>query len=183
MAAGELILLVNDIPDHVDVYVRALQASGFRVHAVRCAADALEFATSGAPDLGVIDVRLPDMGGWDLCRAIKNDPAAGSLPIVILAPDVSETCADESARSGCNAWLAHPTRAEDIVRAVRQVLETDLDEPRSPAEAVLGVSSCPACATDRIKATLRVQFIQYYSCKDCGLCWRVDTPAPVSVDS
>src|SRR5687768_3552317 len=156
MGSSELILLVDDIPDHVNAYERALVANGFRVHLASRASDAMLFATNASPDLGLIDVRLPDMTGWELCRAIKADPAAGSMPIVMLTPDVSETCADDSARSGCAAWLAHPTRADDVVRIVREVLARKLDEPPSAADAVLGVANCPACATDRIKATLRV---------------------------
>ncbi len=175
MDTGELILLVNDIPDHFASYEHALRSSGFRVQAVSSGAEAIDFASESAADMAVIDVRLPDMTGWDVCREIKQRNDAANLPILMLTPDVTRTCAEDSARSGCNAWLAHPTRALDVVRAVQQVLALDRDEPRSPAEAAIGVTSCPACAGERIKATLRIQLIQYYSCIGCGLRWRVDS--------
>jgi CheY-like chemotaxis protein len=175
MISGELILLVDDIPDHFGAYQRALREEGFRVHAVSSGTEALHEVKASSPDLAVVDVRLPDMTGWDLCRAIKRDPNAGNPPILMLTADVSKTCADDSARSGCNAWLAHPARADDLVRAVRQVLALDVDAPASSDHALLGVTNCPACAADSIKATLRVSMIQYYCCAACGLCWRVDT--------
>jgi CheY-like chemotaxis protein len=175
MASGELILLVTDIPDHSGAYERALRQEGFRVDVASTGAGALDCVETSSPDLGVVDVRLPDMTGWELCRTIKRDPDAATLPILMLTPDVSKTCADDSARSGCNAWLAHPSRADDVVRAVRQVLALDTDAPPSPEEALVGVVTCPACSGDKVKATLRVSVIQYYGCQACGLRWRVDS--------
>ncbi len=169
-----LILLVNDIPDHVTAYERALVVSGFRVSIATTGAGALEQAAAAPPDCAVIDVRLPDMRGWDVCKQLKAGPS-GNIPIVLLAADVSRGTAAESASVGCNAWLAHPTIADDLVRTVRQVLASDGPEPASPEEAVLGARACPACAGERVKATLRMRLIQYFCCRDCGFCWRVDS--------
>ena len=170
----ELILLATDIPDHAESYATTLRAHGYRVEVARTGNEALHFATESAPDLGVFDVRLPDMSGWELCRAITDQPAT-ALPIVVLTEDLSRTCAENSARSGCHAWLARPTRAEDLVRIVRDVLSRDQNAPASFEDALLGVTSCPACLGRHLKATLRMSPIQYYSCKDCGLSWRVET--------
>jgi CheY-like chemotaxis protein len=169
-----LILLVNDIPDHVRAYERALVLTGFRVAVASSGAAAIAQAAATPPDCAVIDVRLPDMRGWDLCKQLKAGPG-GNIPIVLLAADLSKGSALESATVGCNAWLAHPTIADDLVRAVRQVLATEEPEPASPDDAVLGARSCPACAGDRVKPTLRMQLIQYFCCRDCGFCWRVDS--------
>jgi hypothetical protein len=94
---------------------------------------------------------------------------------VLLAADVTRGSAAESASVGCNAWLAHPTIADDLVRTVRRVLARDEAEPGSPEEAVLDVRLCPACSSERVKATLRMRLIQYFCCRDCGFCWRVDS--------
>jgi CheY-like chemotaxis protein len=170
----DLILLVNDIPDHAAAYERALVSNGFRVVLAATGAEALTSAGATRPHCAVIDVRLPDMRGWDLCKQLKAGPA-GNIPIVLLAPEVSRQSAAESASVGCNAWLAYPTIADDLVRAVRQVLATGESEPASAEDAVLGVRTCPACAGDRVKATLRMRLIQYFRCRDCGFCWRVDS--------
>jgi CheY-like chemotaxis protein len=170
----DLILLVNDIPDHAAAYERALVYNGFRVVMATTAADALAKAAARPPDCAVIDVRLPDMGGWDLCKQLKAGPA-GNIPIVLLAPEVSRQSATDSANVGCNAWLAYPTIADDLVRAVRQVLASGESEPASADEALLGARTCPACAGARVKATLRMRLIQYFFCRDCGFCWRVDS--------
>jgi CheY-like chemotaxis protein len=169
-----LILLVNDIPDHASAYERALVANGFRVSFAASGAAALAAAAGETPDCAVIDVRLPDMRGWDLCRQLKKD-SARNVPVVLLAPEVSKGSAADSASVGCNAWLAYPTIADDLVRAVRQVLATGESAPASPEDAVLMARACPACEGARLKPTLRMRLIQYFCCLDCGFCWRVDS--------
>lgn len=177
MASSALILLVDDIPDHATTYARALRADGFRLHLASSGEEALDLARTMPPDLVVVDVRLPDMTGWDLCRRLKSDETIGSPPVVVLTAEVSRECAKESAELGCKAWLAHPTRADDLVRAVRQVLASDLDVPPTPDAALLGVTACAGCGEGRIRATLRVGLIQQYACLACGFRWRVETQA------
>jgi two-component system KDP operon response regulator KdpE len=169
-----LILLVNDIPDHVVAYESALVHNGYRVIVAATGAEALAHADGISPDCAVIDVRLRDMRGWDLCKALKAR-REGRLPVVLLSGDVSKGTAVESASVGCNAWLAHPTIADDLVRTVRQVLAREETEPASPDEAILVIRACPACASERVKPTLRMRLIQYFCCRDCGFYWRVDS--------
>lgn len=173
MSSGELILLVNDIPDHLASYQRVLTEHGFRVRVARSGTEALGLVRETLPECAIIDLRLPDMTGWDLCREMKASDDSESVPIVVLTPDVSQVCATDSAKAGCNAWLAHPTVAEDLARTVRQVLDLNSASPE-PGEALLGLTECPACGSEQIRATLRVSPIQYYCCKGCGFCWRAE---------
>ena len=168
------ILLVDNIPDHATAYSAALEERGYRVRVALTGRDALSLARQVLPECVVIDVRLPDMSGWDLCREIKADAATCGMPVMVLTPDTSQNHVRESARVACNAWIAQPTKADDLVRAVEHVLAQDEAVPRSREEAVLGVARCPACESDRVRATLRVTVIQYYSCRTCGHAWRVE---------
>jgi CheY-like chemotaxis protein len=170
---GKLILLVNDIPDHLATYETALERHGFRVQVARTGEQALALARECLPHCAVIDLRLPDMTGWDLCREIKSNESPHTR-VIVLSPDVSKMCAADSSRSGCHAWLAHPTVAEDLVRTVRQVLELEVDAPTSFDSALMGMTACPGCDSDQVRAQLRVGGVQYYCCKACGFCWRMD---------
>jgi hypothetical protein len=75
---------------------------------------------------------------------------------------------------GCHAWLKQPTVADDLVEAVRQVLSASHDTPESPWDALLDVTSCPACDSREVRAGVRVGAVQYYCCQACRLCWRVE---------
>lgn len=127
------------------------------------------------PDCVVIDVRLPDMTGWELCRDIKADPALKSVRIIVLSHDTRELCAAESIKSGCHAWLAQPTLAHDVAQAVDYVVAQPADGPASSQDARLGVTACIACGSEGIRATLRLRTTQYYYCQACKFYWRIET--------
>jgi CheY-like chemotaxis protein len=168
------VLLVDNIPDHAEQYESALTERGYRVHLATTGLEALSIARTTSPACIIIDVRLPDMSGWDLCGALKREEGTRESAVVILTPDTSRAHALESARVHCNAWIAQPSQAQDLTRVVDHVLAQEDSVPATIEEAVLGVNSCPACESDRVKATLRVRPIQYYSCRACGHGWRVE---------
>ena len=168
-----LILLVDDITDHADHYEATLSQHGFRVQRARTGQDALRFARASLPECVVIDLRLPDMTGWELCRQL-HEHSEHRPRIIVLTPEVSAMCAAESTRVGCHAWLAHPTTGEDLARTVRQVLRLDTDVPVSAETALIGLKDCPVCKSEQVRATLREGLVQYYCCKACGFCWRVE---------
>jgi DNA-binding response OmpR family regulator len=170
----EVVLLVDDIRDHAVHYEAALTRHGFVVRVATTGEDALRLAREALPDCAVIDLRLPDMSGWDLCRDIRKPQANEPPAIIVLTPEVSKACAENSAKVGCNAWLAHPMHADDLVRTVRQVLNAETDAPASLDEALLGFKRCPGCESDSVRATLRVGPVQYYCCKACSFCWRAE---------
>jgi DNA-binding response OmpR family regulator len=173
---SEVVLLVDDIRDHAVNYEAALTRHGFRVRVATTGEEALRVVREAIPDCAVIDLRLPDMSGWDLCREIRKPKANGEgPPIIVLTPEVSKMCAEDSTKAGCSAWLAHPAIADDLARTVRQVLDYETNEPSSIDEALLGFKRCPVCESDTVRATLRVGAIQYYCCKACSFCWRAET--------
>ena len=179
MPTQDVILLVNDIPDHAVTYGRALTKHGFVVQLARSGADALQFAQHAAPDCAVIDLRLPDMTGWELCSQLKQR-SRDDMRIVVLTPDLSRASAKNSAANGCDAWLAHPTVAEDLVRTVKRVLNLETVAPASPDEALLDLKMCGACGSEQVRPTLRMGLIQYYCCQACAFCWRAEVPLPAS---
>lgn len=176
MTSSNLVLLVHDIADQADSYATAFAKAGYGVRLVTSGLDALADARTLQPDCVVIDLRLADMTGWELCRRLRDAGGAARLRIIVLTPDVSRDSAEDGVKVGCHAWLAHPAVAEDVVRTVRHVLSLDSDEPSSGEDAIL-VILCPVCDSDRVRATLRVSPIQYYYCRECRFSWRVDAVA------
>lgn len=178
MPAPEVILLVNDVPDHAASYERALTSHGFRVRVARSGKEAIAAARESLPDCAVIDLRLPDMSGWDLCREIRKPQKEDPPRIIVLTPEVSTMCAADSAKAGCHAWLAHPTIADDLAATVRHVLDYDTDAPGSTDDALMGFTTCPVCGSESVRSTLRVGVVQYYCCKACAFCWRAERLTP-----
>ena len=172
MSTG-LILLVNDIPDHGRVYEAALRARGYRVTLTASGMDALRLANTERPRCCVIDVRLPDMSGWDLCRRLKSESHLQNVPVVMLSPDASRQSLQSSRLAGCASWLMRPASPDDIIRAVEQVLDHGGSHP-ALHNALIGARNCPACDSDDLRAGVRVGPVQYFSCNGCRVRWRVD---------
>jgi DNA-binding response OmpR family regulator len=115
-----VILLVDDDP----VITRLLEVNfrlvGFRVAAVARGDVALERARAVPPDAVVLDVMLPGMGGYDVCRQMRSIPALADVPVVFLtarAPDE-----DQNARGGLGPvdFVTKPFEPDDLVELVRQ---------------------------------------------------------------
>lgn len=170
----DVILLVNDIPDHKDRYATALRARGYHVVQAHTGDSGMGLAARHPPRCIVIDLRLPDMSGWELCRRLKADRALRDVPVVVLAREISSHNARVSRDVGCTAWLARPTVGDDLVRAVEHVLSLGRSAPASHEEAILGLRACPACSSEEIRAGVRIGPLQYYGCTACGGRWRVD---------
>jgi DNA-binding response OmpR family regulator len=174
MRAAQFVLLVNDIPDHMHVYEAALRARGYRVSLADTGGEALDAARDARPDCIVIDERLSDMRGWDLCRQFKADAVLASIPIVMLAQELTAEAAAAGKHVGCDSWLARPAVPDDLARAVEEVLAKGTSAPEGAADAVLGGGACGACESTRIRAGVRIGPAQYFVCRACGFRWRAE---------
>jgi CheY-like chemotaxis protein len=70
-----LVLAVDDEPTNRYAVSRVLSQAGYKVIEASTGEEALRFIQSERPDLVVLDVRLPDISGYEICRRIKGDPA------------------------------------------------------------------------------------------------------------
>jgi CheY-like chemotaxis protein len=123
MAAETLVLLADD--DDVGRYVIAtmLRRAGFRVHEVADGIAALEAAASEAPDVVILDVKMPGLDGFAACRRIKSDPALRHLPVLLLSATFLETEAHvEGLETGADAYLTQPVEAPVLAATIRALL-------------------------------------------------------------
>jgi two-component system phosphate regulon response regulator PhoB len=120
--AAARVLLVDDQPDQVEMYHFALEQAGFVVDDAEDGTTAIAQARAECPDVIVLDIRLPDMSGWDVCDALRRDPRTERIPIIILTAAASSTLAQEAADHGCAAHLVKPCYPDDLTQMVRQIL-------------------------------------------------------------
>jgi two-component system phosphate regulon response regulator PhoB len=120
--AGARVLIVDDEPDQVEMYQYALEEAGFRVLAAFTGDNGIARARDAAPDVIVLDLRLPDMSGWDVCRALKSDPVTEQIPVVILTAAASPTLGQQAAAAGCVAHLLKPCYPEELTKTIRGIL-------------------------------------------------------------
>lgn len=81
------ILVIEDDPDAREVLTWLLESAGYRAFAARGGAEALELLREVGADLIVLDLRMPDMDGWQFLEQKRADPALAPIPVVILTGD------------------------------------------------------------------------------------------------
>jgi two-component system, OmpR family, response regulator len=124
---GERLLLVDDEDNLRSMLEAALRHNGFEVSSVANGRDALEAVTAQAPDLVVLDVMLPDLDGFEVCRRLRT--AGNRSPVLFLtARDATEDKV-RGLTLGGDDYLVKPFSLDELVARVRAVLR------RSGAEA------------------------------------------------
>lgn len=121
-----LVLLVDDQPDQVEMYRLGLESAEFRVVFAYNGADAISRAREHQPDVVVLDVRLRDMSGWDVCAVLKTDPRTQGIPIVILTAAAQASLPQQARAAGCAAHLLKPCFPDELTRTLRAVTSPHL---------------------------------------------------------
>ena len=124
-AAGgpTLVLIVDDNDTGLYVKTRILRSAGFEVVQARTGHDALRLVEELKPRLTVLDVQLPDVDGWEICRRIKADPRTASVLVLQLsATFVAGEDTVKALEGGADGCLTEPVEATVLVATVRALL-------------------------------------------------------------
>ncbi len=118
--SGERLLLVDDEDNLRSMLEAALRHNGFEVHAVASGRDAIERAGQIEPDLIVLDVMLPDLDGFEVCRRLRAD--GSRTPVVFLtAKDATEDKV-RGLTLGGDDYLVKPFSLDELVARIHAVL-------------------------------------------------------------
>lgn len=123
MRKEPLILNVDDDEGARYVKTRILQVAGFDVMEAATGGDALALAASAAPDLVLLDVKLPDINGLEVCRRIKSDPSTASILVLqTSAALIHRSDKIRALEGGADNYLVAPIEAEELVANVNALL-------------------------------------------------------------
>ena len=116
------ILIADDHEENRYILGRILRGAGYHCSEATTGAETLDMVRN-QPDLIVLDVRLPDMFGFDICRKLKRDPNTASIPILqISAAFVSIEDRVRSLDAGADGYLTHPIDRTMLVATVGSLL-------------------------------------------------------------
>jgi DNA-binding response OmpR family regulator len=129
--AGELILLVDDEPNIIELSRLYLEREGFRVEAVGDGPGALAKIASAPPALMVLDLMLPGLDGYEVCRRVR---AASDLPIIMLTARDEDIDKIIGLELGADDYLTKPFNPRELVARVKAILRRSERAPK-PASA------------------------------------------------
>lgn len=118
------ILIAEDERDIRDLIIFTLRYNGFDVAAASNGEEALELALSEAPDMLVLDVRMPRMTGYEVCRQLKANKATEHIPVVFLSAKGQEAEVQAGMEAGAIDYILKPFAPDDLVARVRELLES-----------------------------------------------------------
>lgn len=116
------ILIVDDMPSNVLLLETIVSEEGYDALAATNAFEALEILKREVVDLILLDVMMPKMNGFELCRLLKADPKYRSIPIVILTALAQKSNRIEGIEAGADDYLIKPFDRREILARVRSLL-------------------------------------------------------------
>ena len=125
--AASTVLVVDDEPRIVEFLSENLRDDDFSVLAAGSGAEALELLGRSRPDLVLLDVVLPDMSGYDVCRTVRqgdgvNDPWDPDLPIIMLSAKAEHTDRVRGLTRGADDYVTKPFHYPELLARIGAVL-------------------------------------------------------------
>jgi two-component system, sensor histidine kinase and response regulator len=123
-------MVVDDEPINVELMEALLAARGYEVMAATSGIQALELSTVRKPDLGIFDLKMPQMDGVELCRRFRETPELAAIPVIFITGAADEEDLVRCFEAGAVDFLAKPIRAAELLQRVRTHLELKFSRDR-----------------------------------------------------
>ena len=122
MADKKRVLLVDDEVDFVDVLSERLEANDFEVVPAYDGEEALEKAKEIRPDIIILDILIPKINGFEVCRKLKADPNCKDIPIIMLTAMFHPNDMKFGEAMGANAYMTKPFEPQVLLEKMRELL-------------------------------------------------------------
>ncbi|MEQ9825259.1 MAG: transporter substrate-binding domain-containing protein [Puniceicoccaceae bacterium] len=124
-SCGRKILIVDDQETNIDILRRTLQPLGFVCQKAMNGIEAIDLARSWQPDLILMDVVMPRMGGIEASRHIRQDASTASIPIVAISASALEEEKAHILESGASAFISKPFQELELLEILRDQLQLE----------------------------------------------------------
>jgi two-component system alkaline phosphatase synthesis response regulator PhoP len=122
MSKSARILVVDDDPEIVTMLSARLGKRGYKISTASDGHKAIELAKKELPDVVLLDVMMPGKSGWEVARAIKQDPATHAVKIVMVSAIGEKTNEITAPIYGADAHVDKPFEFEHLERVIAQLL-------------------------------------------------------------
>ena len=120
---SQKILIVDDEPHIAQIMKLTLEDHGYEVAVTHDGADGLKLAKESIPDLILLDLMLPSIDGYKICRLLKFDDKYRHIPVILVSAMGEPHDMEMGAKVGADRFLVKPFKPDDLVSQVRDLLE------------------------------------------------------------
>ncbi|HLH27260.1 MAG TPA: response regulator [Chloroflexota bacterium] len=122
MSNRSTVLLVEDDPDLRRFAQVTLRLGGYRPLIAADGETGLALARKARPQLMVLDLRLPELDGWQVLQALRATPETAELPVLVLTASAGPADKDRTLAAGVAGYLVKPVSADALLDAVERAL-------------------------------------------------------------
>jgi len=117
-------MVIDDDEDFTNLYKTTLRAAGFDTIAVNQSAAAVEMAYLVQPDIFLIDLMMPDIDGFQMCRMLREDRLFKHTPIIVITALNDEESKKAALKAGANDYLNKPFHIDELKSKIRVLIES-----------------------------------------------------------
>jgi signal transduction histidine kinase len=115
------ILVVDDVPQNVRLLEAVLSSNGYDVSAASSGTEALEKVASDLPDLVLLDIQMPELDGYEVCRRLRADSRTAFLPVVMITSSDTEVRVN-ALEAGADDFVLKPFDQQELLVRVRSLV-------------------------------------------------------------
>lgn len=123
MAKKKRLLLVDDEVDFAELVRTRLEDNNYEVIVAYDGEDGLEKAERAEPDLIILDIMLPKISGFDVCRKLKIDENFKNIPIIMLSAKFQPNDITFGKAMGADAYITKPFEPQVLIEKIRELLD------------------------------------------------------------
>ena len=119
----ERVLLIDDDPRLVAALQIRLEAAGYVVQTASRGDEGIAAAQSFRPHVIILDIQMPGMNGFEVCRHIRCDPELCNTPLIVISATGQDSVRQAAAEAGANCFVAKPYQFPQVMAKVRAAID------------------------------------------------------------
>jgi phosphate regulon transcriptional regulator PhoB len=120
-APGARVLVVEDEADVAELIRYNLVKEGYSVTVVRTGAEALRRGREERPDVILLDIMIPELNGWEVCRSLRREPDTADIPVIMVTGRVEEGDKVLGFEMGADDYVTKPFSPRELIARIRAV--------------------------------------------------------------
>ena len=142
----ESLLLVDDNPTNLQVLYQTLETTGCKLLVAKNGETALSIAQKASPDLILLDIMMPGIDGFEVCRRLKADPATEGIPVIFLSALTDTKDKVQGLQLGAVDYISKPFQPDEVIARVEthltiHRLKREVEQKKDALEAELEAAS------------------------------------------
>ncbi len=145
-SADEALLLVDDNPTNLQVLYQTLETTGCKLLVAKNGETALSIAQKASPDLILLDIMMPGIDGFEVCRRLKADPNTADIPVIFLSALTDTKDKVQGLQLGAVDYVSKPFQPDEVIARVDthltiHRLKREVEQKKDALEAELEAAS------------------------------------------